>query len=631
MKRLHAVWPAALLSLVMCSGCAMLGSPQPQPQPQPRTLPTATDATEASSAEREQSTPTLGVRVEVDAPEPLKALLERHLDLVRLGGMTRDDIDDTEWSRLIDATPAQVADLLQTEGYFTPRVMLERAPGRAAGQPDVVKLRVEPGARARISRVTIETEGELERGASAGEGHAQATLEELRRGWELPVGGDFRNPDWSDAKANSLARLRAAGYATATWAGTGAEVDVAGNEVRLFLVADSGPLFRFGSLQIEGLVAHDAETVGHLADARRGAPVTETLILDFQDRLAKSGLFDSVNVTLDPDPDQAADARIVARLRESPLQVYTIGVGYSANNGARASVEHAYRRVFGYAASARNKAEWGQKRQAWDGELSSHPGENLYRNLIGGAVENLESDSDTVLSQRLRVGRTRDTQRVERLYFVEAERSLRHTFANDQRSRAFALSLNYHGVWRELDSVILPTEGFTFAGEGGIGRSHGTDARAGFYSRAYGRISGYLPLGRSWYGQARLEAGRVFLREDMVVPESQKWRAGGDDSVRGYGYRSLGPEVDGVVGGGTVLLTASVEVARPILRSMPSLWGAVFVDAGNAADSVSELQPVWGAGVGLRWRSPVGPLRLDWAWGHETRRSRLHFSVGIAF
>ena len=623
MKGRRAAWPAALLALLLCSGCALLGaSGQPDAAAdRPRGTP---------SAEQEQRTPTLGVSVEIEAPEPLKALLARHLDLVRLGGMTRDDIDDTEWSRLIDATPAQVAELLQTEGYFTPQVMLERAPGRAAGQPDVVRLRVVPGARAHISRVTIEAEGELERGAAAGDHHAVDTLESLRRHWELPVGNDFRNGDWGDAKANALARLRAAGYAGATWTGTGAEVDVARNEVRLFLVADSGPLFRYGQLQIEGLVEHDVQTVRNLVAAPRGAPVTETLILDFQDRLAKSGLFESVNVTLDPDPAQAAEARIVAQLRESPLQVYTFGVGFSSNNGPRASVEHAWRRVFGYAASARNKVEWGQKRQAWDGELSSHPGADLYRNLIGGAVENLESDSDTVLSQRLRVGRTQDTQRIERLYFVEAERSQRRAL-NDVRTSAFALSLNYHGVWRELDSVILPTEGFTFAGQGGVGRSHGTNARAGIYQRAYGRIDAYLPLGRAWYSQARLEVGQVFLRENMVVPESQKWRAGGDESVRGYAYRSLGPEVDGVVGGGTALLTASVELARPIVSTMPSLWGAVFVDAGNAANSFAELRPVWGAGVGLRWRSPVGPLRLDWAWGHETRRARLHFSVGIAF
>jgi translocation and assembly module TamA len=307
-----------------------------------------------------------------------------------------------------------------------------------------------------------------------------------------------------------------------------------------------------------------------------------------------------------------------------------VGVGISANTGPRTSVEHTWRRVFGHAAASRNKIEWGQKRQFWEGEISTHPGEGLYRNLIGGTVENLESDSDTVLSQRARLGRTQDGTRIERLYFLEAERSRRTTVAGE-RSNAFALSVNYHGVWRELDSVVLPTEGFTFAGQVGVGRSHGTDARSGSFSRAYARLTGYLPLGRVWYGQARLEAGQVFLGSGMVAPDSQKFRAGGDDSVRGYAYRSLGPLVDGAVGSGNALYTASIEMARPISASMPSLWGAVFVDAGNAANSFADLKPAIGYGLGVRWRSPVGPLRVDWAWARETGKGRLHFSVGIAF
>jgi translocation and assembly module TamA len=321
---------------------------------------------------------------------------------------------------------------------------------------------------------------------------------------------------------------------------------------------------------------------------------------------------------------------VVVRLREAPLQVYTTGVGISANTGPRLSVEHTYRRVFGYAASSRNKIEWGQKRQFWEGEISTHPGENQYRNLIGGTVENLQSDSDTVLSQRARIGRTQDTQRIERLYYIEAERSRRVT-VTDERTNAFALSLNYHGVWRELDSVVLPTVGFTLAGQVGVGRSHGTNADSGTFTRAYARLTGYLPLGRTWYSQARLEVGQVFLGPNMVVPDSQKFRAGGDDSVRGYGFRSLGPLVNGVVGSGNVMYTTSFELARPIVASMPSLWGAAFVDAGNAADSFANLNPAVGAGLGVRWRSPVGPLRIDYAWGLKTHKARLHFSVGIAF
>jgi len=116
-----------------------------------------------------------------------------------------------------------------------------------------------------------------------------------------------------------------------------------------------------------------------------------------------------------------------------------------------------------------------------------------------------------------------------------------------------------------------------------------------------------------------------------VVPDSQRFRAGGDDSVRGYAYRSLGPVVNGAVASGNVVFTASAEIARPISERLPSLWGAAFIDAGRAADRWSDLDPAVGYGVGLRWRSPVGPLRIDYAWGQELHKGRLHLSVGIAF
>jgi len=445
----------------------------------------------------------------------------------------------------------------------------------------------------------------------------------------LPTGSEFGNEAWSSAKSAAVARLRAAGYANAAWSGTGAQVDRERNEVRLFIVADSGPLYRLGGIVVEGLHAQEAETVQNLLVAHRGAPVTEALLLDFQERLQKAGLYASINVTLDTLPATAAEAQLQVRLREAALQDYTFGIGVSANTGARATVTHVYRRVFGQAATARNKAELGERRQAWEGEISTHPGPDLYRNLLGGTVEWLKSDTDIVLSQRLRLGRTIDMGRIDRLYFVEAERAKRETAL--ETTRAIAYSLNYHGVWRDLDSVVLPTSGFTAAGQVGVGRSQATNAETGPFSRAYLRFTGYLPLGQSWYGQARIEAGQLFKDGNVVAPDSQRFRAGGDDSVRGYGYRTLGPVSNGVVGSGDALFTASVELARPFAASLPSVWGAVFVDAGNAADSFANLNPALGYGIGLRWRSPVGPLRLDWAYGQELRRSRLHFSVGIAF
>jgi translocation and assembly module TamA len=400
------------------------------------------------------------------------------------------------------------------------------------------------------------------------------------------------------------------------------------------VVADSGPLFLSGDLQIEGLAMHDAKTVRRIAGFGPGTPLTEAMLLDFQDRLRQSSLFDGISVTFDPDPAQAAAVPIRVRLTESVRQIWTFGVGVSANTGPRASVEHIDRRPFGWAAIARNKVEWGRLRQAWDGELSSHPLAKQYRNLVGGAIERLESDSDVVLAQRLRVGRARNTTRVDRLLFVEAEHSARTNLSptsTQVKSSASALSANYHGIWRRVDSTLLPTRGFTIALQGGAGVARGTPGDQGFFSRVYGRLTAYRPIGENWYGQARIELGQVFRPDGVPVPDSVQFRAGGDDSVRGYAYRSLGPVIDGAVTSADALFTASVELARPIVKDLPDLWGAVFVDAGRAAPRFSDLKPAVGLGVGLRYRSPVGPLRLDLAWGEEVKKVRLHFSVGIAF
>jgi translocation and assembly module TamA len=569
------------------------------------------------------------VNVVVDAPPPLRELLERHLDLVRLARLTRGDaVTDNELQRLVEAAPAQVRELLQTEGYFKPELTVRRVPPSAAGQAESVLLQVKPGPRAQVSRVTLEAEGALEQAQAAGDVHARSVLAEWRAAWPLHTGSTFRNADWSDAKVAALTRLRSAGYAAATWSGTAAEVDRDSHEVRLFLVADSGPLFKSGEIAVEGLERQEASTVRALAGFAPGSPVTEALLLDYQERLQKAGLFESVTVTLDPNPEQAGAATIQVRLHEQPAQVYTVGVGFSANNGPRASLEHVYRRVFGYPVASTNKFELARLRQAWTGEVSTHPGERSRRWLLGGTIERLVAD-DVVLSQRLRAGRAQETRQQEQLLFAEVERGRRTTSSSDVST--FAVSGNVHVVLRQLDNVLLPTEGYTLSLQGGLGRSHGNASKSGWFQRAYGRLTYYRPLGQSWYGQARIEAGQVFLPNGVAAPDSQLWRAGGDDSVRGYAYRSLGPVVDGSVTSGPVLMTGSLEVARPFLASMPSLWGALFVDAGRAGTSFGGLKPAVGYGAGVRWRSPVGPLRLDLAWGQEVRKLRLHFSVGIAF
>jgi translocation and assembly module TamA len=399
-------------------------------------------------------------------------------------------------------------------------------------------------------------------------------------------------------------------------------------------VLDSGPLFRLGELQIEGLQRYPQASVRQLAEFGAGTPYSEKTLLDFQERLRKLGLFEAVTVEIDPDPAGAAAAPVLVRVREQPLQQATVGVGYSANTGQRVSVEHLHRRVFeqdffGTSWVAKSKAELGRDQQVLEGEVLSHPLEGGYRNLLAASIERLDTAGTVVNSSRLRAGRSVDTERIERLMFAEA------LFVNTQDAAGStsnqALSGNYHWIWRNLDSVVLPTEGLSANAQTALGYAVSDTAENGIFGRLYGRLTGYLPLGRAWYANARVEVGQVVVRDSVGVPETLLFRAGGDDSVRGYAYRSLGPVKNGVVSSGRMLFTASAELARPVSVKLPSVWWAAFVDAGNSADRWSDVKPVLGYGLGARWRSPVGPLRVDLAYGRDVHRYRLHFSVGIAF
>ncbi len=119
-----------------------------------------------------------------------------------------------------------------------------------------------------------------------------------------------------------------------------------------------------------------------------------------------------------------------------------------------------------------------------------------------------------------------------------------------------------------------------------------------------------------------------------ALPTTQLFIAGGDNSVRGYAPGSLGiTQANGSIRPGQYLSVGSLEWQRPIRWNQQRTdWeSAVFVDAGAVADQPSLLHAQLGYGVGARWRSPVGPLRIDLAYGQATQQWRLHLSVGFTF
>ena len=125
--------------------------------------------------------------------------------------------------------------------------------------------------------------------------------------------------------------------------------------------------------------------------------------------------------------------------------------------------------------------------------------------------------------------------------------------------------------------------------------------------------------------------GGITLLSDPLsdLPPSLRFFAGGDQSVRGYAYQSLGPrDATGQVVGGKHLLVGSVELERALFKD----WGvSTFYDAGNAFDSFTEVSLLQGAGVGLHYYTPVGALNLSLARqiGVDDPGFRIHFTVGF--
>ena len=576
-------------------------------------------------------------RLQVDAPSDLSKLLLQHLDLARLqyaaeaDALTRGEID-----RLIGAASAQALSLLQTEGYFNPVVKVVRVEDGA--EPPLLRMTVTPGPRATIDRLTLEVQGGLYDEVDAGDVRAIALSNALQSEWALQPGTPFEQSAWDGAKNRVIATLRSNGYLSAQWSGTAAQVNADTNSVRLFLVADSGALFRVGTIRTAGLDRFDEQAVLPSARELIGKPATEQTIRDVQDRLLNLGLFESVVIDVDATSADPGEAQALLALRELPLQQATFGVGYADDTGFQTTLEHTHRRIFDTRWTMHNKLLVGQEQLQWTGDLMSHLQEDGWRNLLAGQAERLDTNDERRYSWYARAGRTRDTLRIWRLVYGEYTRALLETSAGDNDSEA--LSANYHWTWRDVDDLRTPTRGTVWSLQGALGYARGTvtpvDTRiesedSGPFARLYGRVQGYLPLGNGFYGSARLELGQVFVQEALSVPDTLLFRAGGDDSVRGYAYRSLGPEINGALVSGSTLFTSSLQIARPIFADQPAFLWALFVDAGNASDGWNNMRPVLGYGAGLHWRSPVGPLRVDLAYGQETQKFRLHFSVGVVF
>jgi translocation and assembly module TamA len=575
--------------------------------------------------------------LDIDAPTEIADYLGRHLELQRYRELT--DLEDEELRRLLVAAERNARDLLGTLGYFSPVIRLEQSPAAQDQIPQRrVLLQVAPGTPAHISEVRIRFSGPIDND-NDNDDDARAQRAAIRAGWLLRQGDRFTQAGWDDAKAQALRQLTAQRYPAGALRDSLAEVDPETASVRLALTLDSGPLYRLGELAISGSERYDPAMARRLARLAPGADYSQRELLDAQQRLADSGYFDSAFVSLDTTADPAA-APVRVQLREARLQKLVLGIGASTDSGGRLSAEHTHHRLPGLGWRAVSKLALDREKRALGTTLTAPPDAGNWRWMTSALVQHEQAASYTVSSQRLRAGRTQTGERIDRNLYLQFDRA--RSTGNASSVLADALSANYAWTQRNFDSLPFPADGHGFGVELGGGLTLGS--RNEPFARGVLRWLGYWPLARSERSERplaragrlvlRAEAGAVLAREGVALPATQLFLTGGDTSVRGYSLHDIGVvQPSGAVAPGRYLAVGSLEWQRPILAdNRPGDWeGTVFVDAGAVADKPGALRAKVGVGVGARWKSPVGPLQIDLAYGVDVKRFRLHLNVGFTF
>jgi translocation and assembly module TamA len=568
--------------------------------------------------------------IRIEAPAELRGMLERHIQLRRYRAVT--DLDEAELARLVVLAESDVRNLVGTLGYFSPDIRITRS--APAGERPTIIVAVDPGEATTIFKVGMEFTGDI---AGTPDPEARSQRAAIESNWRLPPGQRFTQDAWDGAKTQALRELVARRYPAGRISYSLADVDAVSSTANLSLSLNSGPLYRLGDMQVTGVERYDPLLVPRLAQLKTGDVYDQRQLNDAQQRLASSGYFDSAYIFVDPASDPAA-APVQVQVREAKLQKIILGIGLTTDSGPRASVEHTHNSVPGIGWRATTKLQLERKSPFAQTEWTSIPDPDNWRWVALARAERLDDDELVTRAQRLRFGRMQTDGHIDRNLYLQYDRASVQGAGVNLASAAdtgdgSALTANFAWAGRYFDSLPFPGRGYGIGVELGVGTTLGAQRQP--FTRTAARWLGIVPLERGRVA-LRAEAGAVLAADSARVPATQLFRTGGDTTVRGYGLRDIGVALPGgVVGPGRYMGVASAEWQRPIMKDgLPTDWeNTLFIDAGNVAEKAGDLgkQVAVGVGTGVRWKSPIGPLQIDLAYGVRPQKLRLHLSVGFVF
>ncbi|MDO9420081.1 MAG: autotransporter assembly complex family protein [Herminiimonas sp.] len=553
-------------------------------------------------------------RVAIDGAGGLTSFLNDNLDISRRQSST--ELSEDEVQRLVGIAPQQIRSLLATEGYFSSTVKHELD---RESSPWVARFTVVLGPRTLVESVTITFKGDI---LAA---HPQR-VERLKQRWLLQAGGIFQQKAWDDAKSDLLKALLIRDYPTAAITQSSARIEPDTATAVLTVEVDSGPGFTFGELQIEGLQRYQRSMIDELNPIKPGEPYSQEKLNELQARVQNTGYFKSVFATVEMDASKPVAVPIRLDLTENERKRLSLGVGFSTDSGARGQIKWLDRNFLDRNWRLESNLRIDRDTRVIGSDVYLQPISNGWRPSVGAHYEYTNSageiNNKLLSSARLTSPDTND-EKVWALSFYADRQRIGEDFSNNRE----ALIGSFIYTRRRVNNLILPSRGYVASIELGAGPAGVINKKS--LARVVGRATYLSPYyDKRWQAVLRGQVGQVFGADRTTVPGDLLFRTGGDQTVRGYSYNTLGVAQNGAIVGGTVTAVVSAEL---VYRITPEWGAALFTDAGNAADSWSDFKLKQGSGVGARWRSPIGQVNLDLAYGHETKEPRLHFSIGYGF
>lgn len=505
---------------------------------------------------------------------------------------------------------------MQSLGYYNADYQIDRA-------DKGITITVDPGVPVKVRSLRLVYQGE------AGNDIAFTALRE-----HLPLheGDVFHHGKYEALKNNLQSLATEHGYFDAEWVQHDVNLDPVAHTADIVLVYDSGPRYHFGPVSFldksgQPQTIVEPELMQRFLNFQEGQPYEADRVIKFNRTLLNSRYFSDVRVHVQRDKAQGQEVPIEVVVAADKPNNVDFGVGYSTDIKARISTKWQRPLINDKGHGVEANAELSPVRSTFDAKYNiplTHPLEDILQYFYGVKREEVEEvvNWNTVLGVQRLIKHENGWQRTYSLRWNRDTTEVPGERADKTDLVLPGISFDRTRLKGGLDPYWGDRQFYQaeVASKDVLSDASLISLRAGFrFMRTFFDKHQFLLRG---------DAGTILTNDFDAVPQSMRFFAGGDQSVRGYGYKSISPrDENGVAVGGRNLLTGTLEYDYEFI---PKWRTAIFTDAGDAFDVLGEEKMKIGSGVGIRWVSPVGPIRLDFAWAvsEPDKPFRVHFSMG---